>query len=98
MCSLNLFGCYRSHELKTTENTVTNSYRMSMSTFDKNLEFFMADLLLVQINLQSEQQGEEELVFFIQATCRVPEHFKRQVLDDVLDSFGRDRRFLGTRH
>jgi len=81
-----------------TEDTVTNGYQMSMSTFDKYLEFSMADLLLVQINLQSKQQSEQELMFFIQATCRVPEHFKRQVLDDVLDSFGWNRRFLGTRH
>lgn len=58
----------------------------------------MANLFLLQVNLQSQQQSEEKLVFFVQTTRRVPKHFKRQVIDDVLDSFGRNRRLLGTCH
>ena len=58
----------------------------------------MADLFLLQINFQSQQQSEEELVLFIQATRRVAKHLKRQVINDVLDSFGRNRRLLGTCH
>ena len=37
-------------------------------------------------------------MLFVQAAGRVSKHFKRQVLDDVLDSFGGNRRRLGTRH
>lgn len=69
-----------------------------LHTFDKNLKFIVTNLFLLQINLQSQQQSEEELVFFIQATRRVAKHLKRQVIDDVLDSFGGNRRLLGTCH
>ena len=37
-------------------------------------------------------------MFFVQATRRVAKHLKRQVINDVLDSFGRNRRLLGTCH
>lgn len=58
----------------------------------------MANLSLLQINFQREQQSEEELMLFVQTTRRVTEHFKCQVLNDVLDSLGGNRRFLRACH
>lgn len=45
----------------------------------------MFDPVALHVDLESEQQGEQELVFFIQTPSCVPVHLKGHVLDDVSD-------------
>ena len=46
----------------------------------------------VQVNLERQQQGEQELVLLVQTARRVSEHLKRQVFNDAGDSLGGDGR------
>ena len=58
----------------------------------------MANLLLQQVNLQSEQKSKQKLVFLVQTTGRVSKHFKRKILNDVLDSLSGNWRLLRACH
>lgn len=55
----------------------------------------MFDPAALHVNLQRQQQGEEELVFFVQAPGRVLEHLKGHELYDVGDAFAGDGTFEG---
>lgn len=54
-------------------------------TFNKGQELLVFDPVALHVDLESEQQGEQELVFFIQTPSCVPVHLKGHVLDDVSD-------------
>lgn len=56
-------------------------------TFDQSEELVMPNLLILQINFQSEQKCEQKLVFLVQSSHGVRKHVVRQVLDDVCDPF-----------
>ena len=62
------------------------------SSLDQCLELIMFDATTLKANLEGEQKGEQELVIFIESTASVTKYFKGQVLNDILDSFVRDRR------
>lgn len=54
-------------------------------TFNKGQELLMFDPVALHVDLESEQQGEQELVFFIQTPSCVHVHLKGHVLDDFGD-------------
>ena len=67
-------------------------------TFDEDLELLVPDVAQVDLNLEREQDGEEELVDLVQAAARVLKHLVGQVLDDVVDALAVDGRLGGVRH
>lgn len=56
-------------------------------TFNKGQELLMFDPVALHVDLESEQKGEQELVFFIQTPSCVLVHLKGHVLDDFGDPF-----------
>ena len=52
----------------------TDCKNISILTFNESLEFIMADITLLQIDLECQQQCEEEFVILIQSTAWVFEH------------------------
>ena len=54
----------------------------------------MPDASAIEVYLQGEQQGEEELVVLVEATAGVAESLKCQVLNDVSDTLLGDGRFV----
>lgn len=55
----------------------------------------MFDPVALHADLQRQQQGEEKLVFLVQATCCVLIHLKSHELYDVGDAFAGDWAFEG---
>ena len=54
----------------------------------------MFDLAALHVDLQGQEQGEGHLVLLVETACSVLVNLERHVLDNVHDSFGRDRRLL----
>lgn len=54
-------------------------------TFNKGQELLVFDPVALHVDLESEKQGEQELVFFIQTPSCVLVHLEGHVLDDVGD-------------
>lgn len=52
-------------------------------TFNKNLKFVMLDFFLLQVNLEGQQECENELVVFIQASCCVSKNLISEIFNDV---------------
>ena len=73
-------------------------YRKRLCTLDEALELLATDQLRLKLNLDGQQYRKEELVLLVVAPRRVLERLERQVLDDVVDALGRDRRLDGARH
>ena len=63
-------------------------------TFDKSLKLVVADVAQLLVDLQSKQQGKEELVILVQAAAGILEDLISQELDDVGDALGWDGRLL----
>lgn len=55
----------------------------------------MFDSVALHVNLQRQQQGEEELVLLVQASCCILIHLKGHKLYDVGDTFAGDWAFGG---
>lgn len=64
-------------------------------TFNKCEELLMFDPVALHVDLQSQQQSEEELVFFVQTPCCVLVHLEGHELYNVGDAFAGDRAFRG---
>lgn len=58
----------------------------------------MGDILGLQVDLECQQQGEEELVVLVEAPGRVAEHLVGEVLHDVAKALGGDLRLGGLLH
>ena len=49
----------------------------------------------LQAYLEGQEKCEQELVLLIETTAGVAEHTKRQVVNDVVNTFAGDRRLVG---
>ena len=61
-------------------------------TFDKALELLDCDRLGVHLDLQRHQYREEELVINVKTSNCVREGHEGQIVEDVLDPLGSERR------
>lgn len=54
----------------------------------------MFDCSLLQPYLKGQQKGKEKFMLLIKATAGIAENRKCQVVNDAVDTFACDRRFL----
>ena len=59
------------------------------------MEFLDLNFATLDVNLERQKQGKQELVVLVQTTAGIFKHLVSQELDNVLDSLRWDRRFLG---
>lgn len=64
-------------------------------TFNKYLKFLMHYFVTFHVDLESQQECEDELVVFIEASHCVSEHLVGQTFNEVGNSLFRFRRLLG---
>ncbi len=57
----------------------------SFLTFNEGQKLLVFDSVALHVDLESEQQGEQEFVFFIQTPSCIIVHLEGHVLDDVGD-------------
>jgi hypothetical protein len=58
------------------------------------LELCAFDFTALNVDLKGEKHSEKKLVVLIKTSARVFKHFICQILNDVLNPFGRDWRLL----
>ena len=68
------------------------SHSFIQQTFNKHLELVVSDVVGVHLNLQSQQDGKQELVDLIEPSGSVGKCTERQVFDNVMDTFPGDWR------
>lgn len=61
-------------------------------TLYQNVELGRRNPARLQLYLETEQQSENELVLFVETPCSVTEDGVGQIVDDVADALGWDRR------
>lgn len=62
-------------------------------TFNEGEKLFMLDSVPLDVDLQGEQQGEQELVFFIQAPGRILMNLIGHMLNDISNPLARNWAF-----
>lgn len=67
-------------------------------TFDEGLKVAVGDVPGLQVDLQGQQEGEEELVILIQASSCISKRLVGQKLNDVEDPFRGDLGLGGFLH
>jgi len=67
-------------------------------TFNETLKLFLTDGFGLHLDLKGHEDGEEELVGFVETSRGVGEGQIGQVLDDVLDASRGERRPVRLRH
>ena len=90
--------CKHKHTYIST-HTHTHTHTVNIIiTLDEDTELLSPHPASSHLDLESHQDGEEELVHLVQTTCRVLEDQKGQVIDDVVDALAGDRRLWGACH
>lgn len=77
--SYHVIICYKKSALNLSDSD-------NYLTFNEDLKFVVLYYFLLQVNLEGQQECEDELVVFIQASHCVSEHLVSQMFNDVSNS------------